>query len=154
MVTKSSSRCQRLFKSGFVTVGTFTGWNLRPRGLAQGDLSGLLGSFIPFAKTKSQRKQTGDPRLSIEERYKDRADYVEQISRAARALVEARYLLAEDAERKRCVGRPVAGEREEFTHGGLASRNGARRQGGCEQGPDSVSWFFQEPTQQRNQPAR
>ena len=35
-----------------VPIGTYTGWNLRPRGLAEGDLSGLLGSFIPFAKTK------------------------------------------------------------------------------------------------------
>ena len=35
-----------------VPVGTYTGWNLRPRGLAEGELSGLLGSFIPFAKTK------------------------------------------------------------------------------------------------------
>jgi len=82
-----------------VPIGTYTGWNLRPRGLAEGDLSGLLGSFIPFAKTKAQRKKIGDPRLSIEERYKDRTDYVAQVSRAARALVDARYLLAEDAER-------------------------------------------------------
>ena len=82
-----------------VPIGTYTGWNLRPRGLAEGDLSGLLGSFIPFAKTKAQRKKTGDPRLSLEERYKDRADYVARVSRATRALVGARYLLAEDAER-------------------------------------------------------
>ena len=82
-----------------VAVGTYTGWNLRPRGLAEGELSGLLGSFIPFAKTKVQRKKTGDPRRSLEERYRNRADYVERISRAARMLVEQRYLLPEDAER-------------------------------------------------------
>ena len=75
-----------------VPIGTYTGWNLRPLGLAEGELSGLLGSFIPFAKTKAQREKTGDPRLSIEERYKDRADYVEQISHAARVLVEAALL--------------------------------------------------------------
>jgi len=80
-------------------IGTYTGWNLRPPDLAEGELSGLLGSFIPFAKTKAQRKKTGDPRPSLEERYKDRSQYVKQISRAARALVEVRYLLAEDAER-------------------------------------------------------
>ena len=28
-----------------VPIGTFTGWNLRPRGLAEGELAGLLGSF-------------------------------------------------------------------------------------------------------------
>ncbi|MSP40229.1 MAG: hypothetical protein EXR70_17205 [Deltaproteobacteria bacterium] len=82
-----------------VPIGTYTGWNLRPRGLAEGDLSGLLGSFIPFAKNRAQRRKNGDPRLSLDERYKDSADYIEQISRAARLLVEQRYLLAEDAER-------------------------------------------------------
>lgn len=80
-------------------VGTYTGWNLRPQGLAENELSGLLGSYIPFAKTKAERNKLVDPRLSLEERYKDNADYVRQVSRAARALVEARYLLAEDAER-------------------------------------------------------
>jgi hypothetical protein len=82
-----------------VPIGTYTGWNLRPRGLAEAELSGLLGSFIPFAKTKSERRKSRDPRLSIEERYKNRNDYVRQISRAARSLVEQRYLLPEDAER-------------------------------------------------------
>jgi len=82
-----------------VPIGTYTGWNLRPRGLAEGELAGLLGSFIPFAKTKAARRKSGDPRLSLEERYKSRDDYVRRISCAARALVEARYLLPEDAER-------------------------------------------------------
>jgi len=82
-----------------VPIGTYTGWNLRPRGLAEGELAGLLGSFIPSAKTKSERRKTGDPRPSIEELYKSQNDYVQQISRAARVLVEQRYLLAEDADR-------------------------------------------------------
>jgi hypothetical protein len=80
-------------------IGTYTGWNLQPSHLAEDELSGLLGSFIPFAKTKADRGKNGDRRLSIEERYKDRSDYVQQISRAARLLVEQRYLLPEDAER-------------------------------------------------------
>jgi hypothetical protein len=82
-----------------VPLGTFTGWNLRPRGLAEDELSGLLGSFIPFAKTKTGRRKTGDPRLSLAERYKDPAAYVRKVSVAARILVEQRYLLPEDAER-------------------------------------------------------
>ena len=85
-----------------VPIGTYTGWNLRPRGRAEGELSGLLGSFMPFPTTKSQRRKTGDPRLSLEERYKNSNDYVHQVSRASRILVEARYLLAEDAERMIC----------------------------------------------------
>ena len=82
-----------------VPIGTYTGWNLRPRGLAEGELAGLLGSFIPFSKSKAQRLRVGDPRPAIEERYKNKQDYVQQFSRAARKLVEQRYLLIEDAER-------------------------------------------------------
>jgi hypothetical protein len=37
--------------------------------------------------------------LSIEERYKDHAEYVQRVSQAARTLVDERFLLAEDAER-------------------------------------------------------
>ena len=79
--------------------GTYTGWNLQRRGLAEDELSGLLGSFIPFAKTKAARCKTGDPRLSLQERYKDQHDYVQRVSWAARSLVEERFLLPEDADR-------------------------------------------------------
>jgi len=82
-----------------IPLATYTGWNLQREGLAEDELCGLLGSYIPFPKTKAEREKTGDPRLSIEERYKDRADYVQQVSRAARALVNERFLLPEDAER-------------------------------------------------------
>ena len=82
-----------------VPLGTYSGWNLQPRGLAEDELSGLLGSFIPFARTGAERRKAGDPRWSLAERYKDPADYVRQVSRAARILVEQRYLLPEDAER-------------------------------------------------------
>jgi Alpha/beta hydrolase domain len=37
--------------------------------------------------------------LSIEERYRDQADYVRRVARAARALVNQRLLLSEDADR-------------------------------------------------------
>ena len=82
-----------------VPIATYTGWNLRPRGLVEGELAGLLGSFVPFPKTKAKRRKSGDPRLSIEERYRNHADYVNQLSHAARILVERRYLLPEDADR-------------------------------------------------------
>jgi hypothetical protein len=81
-----------------IPIGTYTGWNLQSATLAKDELNGLLGSFIPFAKTKDERRNTGDPRLSLQERYRDSADYVRQFSRAARELVEQRYLLLEDAE--------------------------------------------------------
>jgi hypothetical protein len=59
----------------------------------------LAGSYIPFAKTKEEREKSGDPRLSLEERYKDNADYVRKLALAARTLIEERFLLPEDAER-------------------------------------------------------
>lgn len=82
-----------------VPVATHTGWNLQRKGLAEDELCGLLGSYIPFSKTKEERGKSGDPRLAIAERYKDHADYVQQVSRAARNLVNERLLLPEDAER-------------------------------------------------------
>ena len=82
-----------------VPIGTYTGWNLQPRLLAEDELSGLLGSFIPFVKTKAERNKLGDPRLSLQERYKNHNDYVQKVSRAARMLLDQRYLLPDDAER-------------------------------------------------------
>jgi hypothetical protein len=65
-------------------IGTYTGWNLQPSHLAEDELSGLLGSFIPFARTTAERRTNGDPRSSIEERYRNQADYVGRVQRAAR----------------------------------------------------------------------
>src|SRR5262245_35550661 len=82
-----------------VPIGTYTGWNLQPRRLAEDELSGLLGSFMPFAKTRTERRKLRDPRLSLTERYKSHSDYIKKVSHAARILVDQRYLLPEDAER-------------------------------------------------------
>src|SRR5262245_1145077 len=78
-------------------VGTNTGWNLRPEGARGGDLCGLSGSFFPFARTRAERLASGDPRLSLEERYSDHAGFVGAVERAARTLVAERFLLDEDA---------------------------------------------------------
>jgi len=82
-----------------VPLATHSGWNLRANGYMEDELCYLNGQYIPFAKTKDEREKSGDPRLSIEERYKDHADYVQRVSQAARALMDERFLLAEDAER-------------------------------------------------------
>ena len=82
-----------------VPVGTFTGWMLRKAGVAEGDLFGLNGSFIPFARTKAEREARGDPRPSIEERYASHDAYVQAVQSAAEELVRARLLLQEDADR-------------------------------------------------------
>ena len=78
-------------------VGTNTGWNLRQAGPREADLCGLSGSFFPFAKTRAERLASGDPRLSLEERYKDHAGFVAAVEQATRALVAERFLLDEDA---------------------------------------------------------
>jgi Alpha/beta hydrolase domain len=82
-----------------VPLATHAGWNLRAKGFIEDELCYLNGMYVPFAKTKEEREKTGDPRLSIEERYKDPADYVQRVSHAARSLVDERLLLPEDAER-------------------------------------------------------
>jgi hypothetical protein len=79
-------------------LGTYTGWNPRRAGFAEGELC-LLGSYIPFAATKSERRAAGDPRPSLEERYPSHDAYVEAVARAAHELREARLLLDEDVER-------------------------------------------------------
>jgi hypothetical protein len=82
-----------------VPIGTYTGWNLQSPRLAEDELSGLLGSFIPFAKARAERSRLRDPRWSLKERYKSHSDYVKKISHAARLLVDQRYLLPDDAQR-------------------------------------------------------
>lgn len=82
-----------------VPLATHAGWNLRAKGFIEDELCYLNGQYVPFAQSKVEREKSGDPRLSIEERYKGPADYVQQVSRAARSLVEQRFLLPEDAER-------------------------------------------------------
>ena len=52
-----------------VPLGTYTGWNVRKAGFSEGDSCDLLGSFIPFFRTKDERIAAEDPRPSLQERY-------------------------------------------------------------------------------------
>ena len=81
-----------------VPVGSSTGWNLYPNGPRGKDLCALTGSFFPFAKTRADRIATGDSRLSLEERYRDHAGFVDAVRRAAADSVAQRLLLQEDAK--------------------------------------------------------
>jgi hypothetical protein len=81
-------------------LGTYTGWNLRSPSIgAPEELAHLIGSYFPFARTRAEREKTGDPRLSIEERYAGREDYLSKVLGAARELVSHRYLLERDVSR-------------------------------------------------------
>lgn len=78
-------------------LATFTGWNLRhPSQGAAGDLMSMKGSTFPFPTTAAERRRTGDPRASIEERYGSRAAYLERVRAVADEGVARRHLLAED----------------------------------------------------------
>jgi hypothetical protein len=77
-----------------VPTATLTGWALRADGH---DGCDAAGQRIPFAKTKAERMASGDPRLSLEERYADHATYVRLVTEAAQRLKEQRFLLEEDA---------------------------------------------------------
>jgi len=79
-------------------AATYTGWNLRKAGFAEGELCDNYGSMIPFAATRAERLRTGDPRLSMEERYPNEGDRTAAIARAAAKLGEDRLLLPEDAK--------------------------------------------------------
>ena len=84
-------------------LGTYTGWNVTTSGAYKGQLCGSsfgaspIGGFIPFAKTKAERMASGDPRLSLEERYTNHEGYVRAVKAAADALVRDGYLLTDDA---------------------------------------------------------
>ena len=70
---------------------------IRGPGFAEGELCSANGSWIPFPKTKADRLDQGDSRLSIEERYPGGlAEYAEQYGRAVDELVAEHYLLPED----------------------------------------------------------
>jgi hypothetical protein len=81
-----------------VPVATYTGWALRRAPFAEGEDCALTGQYIPFAATRDERLAKGDPRLSIEERYRNHGQYVARVALAADRLVRQRLLLDEDAE--------------------------------------------------------
>jgi hypothetical protein len=80
------------------SIGTYTGWNLRREGFAEGAQCGGAGSFVPFAANGVARKASGDPRLSIQERYPTHDAYVNEVTKEAHRLVLERLLLQPDAE--------------------------------------------------------
>ena len=80
-----------------VPLATYTGWNLRDPSIgAPEQRVSFLGSWIPLARTEAERKKSGDPRLSIAERYKSQEEYMSKFEQAAKKLVEQRFLLQED----------------------------------------------------------
>jgi hypothetical protein len=83
-----------------VPLGTFTSWRLRQRAIgAESELWTLRGGYVPFVATTAALEESGDPRPSLAERYRDFDDYRQQLTAAAQRLGAERYLLAEDLPR-------------------------------------------------------
>jgi hypothetical protein len=94
-----------------VPLATYTGWNLRVPELGAADeLYSMVGSFIPFARTKAERGKQGDPRPSIEERYPNRQEYLQRVKVAAHRLAREGYLLESD------IPNVVAGASEKWDY--------------------------------------
>ena len=83
-------------------LGTYLGWNITAGGARpfhQGQICNYVGGMIPFARTRAERVATGDPRLSLEERYGSHEGYVSAVRKAADKALAAKFLLPEDARR-------------------------------------------------------
>lgn len=75
------------------------GWNFRADAIGNPrEIVPLLGSYIPFSATETERQVQKDPRPSIAERYRSRDQYLQEIRAAAADLITRGYLLQEDME--------------------------------------------------------
>ena len=80
-----------------VPLATYTGWNLfNAKSGPVHEISSMVGSYIPFPLTRSEREASGDPRLSNEERYKSRAEFLGLVAEAGLGLMEAGLILGQD----------------------------------------------------------
>jgi len=79
-----------------VPLNTYTGWALRADPNKNDGCEGS-GQRIPFPATKAAREASGDPRLSVEERYPNFTDYYYRVTQAVNDFVGEGFLLPEDA---------------------------------------------------------
>ncbi|CAF1011540.1 unnamed protein product [Didymodactylos carnosus] len=82
-----------------VPLATYTGWALRhPNFGGEWKIMMISGSLIPFSITKSMRLLSNDPRLSIEERYTTKEQYLNKTNEATLDLIQKQFLLEEDLQ--------------------------------------------------------
>jgi hypothetical protein len=83
-------------------LATYMGWNPRhPDVGGEGQFyfgNPLVGSSIPFPRTEAERRQNGDPRRSLEERYGSRDGYLARVREVADGMIAEGWLLAEDLD--------------------------------------------------------
>jgi hypothetical protein len=81
-------------------LATYTPWQRRGgSGSDAGELTDFLGTYVPLPRTEAERQRWGDSRVSIEQRYRDRAAYVETATRAAESLAASGFVLPQDVPR-------------------------------------------------------
>jgi len=91
-------------------VATLTSWNLRSREIgAESELLSLAGGYIPLPATREAREHTGDPRLSLSERYANFDDYLAKYQSHVSRLIDDRYVLEEDRLRLEQLARAHRG---------------------------------------------
>ena len=78
-------------------IGSYMAWNVGRKDRFEDGFCLFQGAFMPFAKTKAERMEAGDPRPSLEERYPTKEAYVAAVRKATEALVVQRTLLPPDA---------------------------------------------------------
>lgn len=81
-----------------VPLATYTGWNEYKPPYPAGEIADRDGSCLPFPVDKAARQASGDPRLSIAERYKSGADYFARVQAVVSQLLADRLILPDDAE--------------------------------------------------------
>jgi Alpha/beta hydrolase domain len=82
-------------------LGTYLGWNITAGGARpfhQDQICNYVGGMVPFAKTMAERLANNDPRLSLEERYRNNAGYVAAVTRASSYAVSQGFMLQADAD--------------------------------------------------------
>ena len=80
-----------------VPLATYAGWDLRDPSIgAPNERVSFEGSYIAFSKTAAERRQRGDPRRSIAERYASHDDYLMRYTRATDDLIARHWILPED----------------------------------------------------------
>jgi hypothetical protein len=83
-----------------VPLATYAPWSLRLDAPANRDeIDDFWGTYIPLPTTRAEKQSTGDPRPAIETLYEGRADYMQQVHRAADTIIEAGFLLPDDRSR-------------------------------------------------------
>jgi hypothetical protein len=81
-----------------VPLATYTGWNpFDGKSGPSNQIASMVGSFIPFPRTKEEARASGDPRKPIDARYKDRDDFLRRVDQSIENLVREGYLLQSDA---------------------------------------------------------